>query len=116
MVYKLKYSPKFLEKTDAIFKQIIELSASESIARKIIAEIFLALEALSDFPEMGFDIDERLGISLLPPFVSRGMILGKFIAVYQLLDEKDEAGNGVVLISDIYPTQSDWVGYLKRRK
>lgn len=72
--------------------------------------ILYGLERLEIFPEAGFNADERVGETIYPPYNTRCIVLGDYLAFYHVLEDKK-----AVFVSDIIHSKQDYIRLFKKK-
>lgn len=106
--YEIKYAIEVSDKIDQIYAYTLNLSRSKETAQKTVGQLILAIDRLNVFPEAGLDIDQKIGVQLRPPYKTYGLIAGKYIVIYEILE------SSVVLISQLLAANSDWIELLTK--
>ncbi|EHN58123.1 type II toxin-antitoxin system RelE/ParE family toxin [Oenococcus kitaharae] len=107
--YEIKYAIEVSDKIDQIYAYTLNLSRSKETAQKTVGQLILAIDRLNVFPEAGLDIDQKIGVQLRPPYKTYGLIAGKYIVIYEIVE------SSVVLISQILAANSDWIELLTKQ-
>lgn len=93
-------------------KDYIESSYfSEQAGANTVNNILYGLESLELFPEAGFNADERVGELIYPPYASRGLVLGDYIAFYHILEDRKS-----VFVSNIIHSKQDYIRLFKGKR
>ncbi|MEG3313608.1 type II toxin-antitoxin system RelE/ParE family toxin [Streptococcus parasuis] len=77
---------------------------SNQAGANTVNNILHGLERLELFPEAGFNADERVGETIYPPYNTRCIVLGDYLAFYHILEDKN-----VVFVSDIIHSKQDYI-------
>lgn len=108
--YSLIISETVQEQLRAI-KNYIEITYfSEQAGANTVNNILYGLERLEYFPEAGFDADERVGKAIYPPYQTRCIVLGKYLAFYHILEDQK-----AVFVSDIIHSKQDYIRLFKKK-
>lgn len=108
MMYKVLFSKEVEQAIDTIYGYIANVLLSPQSAKNTIAKILDGLTELEQFPEVGFNMDKKIGVKINKEFVTRGKILEQYVILY-FVDEE----NKVVYLSHLFHTKSDYVGLIK---
>ncbi|MFC4653161.1 type II toxin-antitoxin system RelE/ParE family toxin [Lactococcus nasutitermitis] len=93
-----------------VYEQIIEITKyikniliAPDAAQKRKNQILSDIRQLENFPERGFDADQKIGTKLLPNHKTFGLpiVNGKYILLYYIHEK-------TVTVIDLLPTQSDY--------
>ncbi|MCL2311682.1 MAG: addiction module toxin RelE [Firmicutes bacterium] len=80
--YEIRYSFEVFEMIDEIYKHIEKFTLSTQSAQKVVSEIILGMDKLEIFPERGFNVDDRVGKQLKPPYKTSGLVVGQYITFH----------------------------------
>ncbi len=83
---------------------------SEQAGANTVNNILYGLERLELFPEAGFNADERVGETIYPPYNTRCIVLGDYLAFYHILEDKK-----AVFVSDIIHSKQDYIRLFKKK-
>ena len=109
-VYSLIISETVQEQLRGIKDYISANYFSEQAGANTVKNILYGLERLEVFPEAGFDADERVGGIIYPPYKTRCIILGDYLAFYHILEDRK-----AVFISDIIHSKQDYIRLFKKK-
>ncbi|MGG6838201.1 UNVERIFIED_CONTAM: type II toxin-antitoxin system RelE/ParE family toxin [Streptococcus canis] len=108
--YSLIIPEKVQEQLRAI-KDYIEITYfSEQAGANTVNNILYGLERLELFPEAGFHADDKVGETIYPPYKTRGIVLGDYLAFYHILEDRN-----AVFISDIIHSKQDYIRLFKKK-
>lgn len=107
--YTLVISETVQEQLRGIKKYIEETYFSEQAGANTVSNILYGLERLEVFPEAGFNADERVGGVIYPPYTTRGIVLGEYLAFYHILEDGRS-----VFVSDIIHRKQDYIRLFKK--
>ena len=62
------------------------------------------------FPEAGFNADERVGKIIYPPYKTRCIVLGNYLAFYHILEDRKS-----IFISNIIHSKQAYIRLFKRK-
>lgn len=110
MTYKVLFSKEVEQAIDDIYGYIANVLLSPQSAKNTIAKILDGLAELEQFPVVGFNMDEKVGVKINKEFVTRGKILEQYVILY-FIDEE----NKIVYLSHLFHTKSDYVRIMKGR-
>lgn len=108
--YSLIISETVQEQLRAIKSYIAETYFSEEAGANTVNNSLYGLERLEIFPEAGFDADERVGKIIYPPYKTRCIVLGDYLAFYHILDDRK-----AVFVSDIIHSKQDYMRLFKKK-
>ena len=108
--YSLIIPETVQEQLKAIKNYIETTYFSDQAGANTVNNILYGLERLELFPEAGFNADERVGETIYPPYNTRCIVLGDFLAFYHILEDKK-----AVFISDIIHSKQDYIRLFKRK-
>ena len=108
--YKLVYSHRVREQLLSIKNYIRDSYFSEDAGRNTVNNILLGLERLEVFPQGGFDADKRVGTAIFPPYHTRCIVLGDYLAFYHTLEDSQ-----TVFISNILHSKTDYLRLFKKK-
>ncbi|MGV3010717.1 type II toxin-antitoxin system RelE/ParE family toxin [Streptococcus thoraltensis] len=83
---------------------------SEQAGANTVNNILHGLERLELFPEAGFNADERVGTTIYPPYDTRCIVLGEYLAFYHILEDRK-----AVFVSDIIHSKRDYIRLFKKK-
>lgn len=83
---------------------------SKQAGENTVNNILYGLERLEIFPEGGFNADERVGEKIFPPYHTRGIVLGDYIAFYHVLEDRK-----AVFVSEIIHSKKDYIRLFKNK-
>jgi len=106
MVYKIEISAQAEKDLDSIMDYITRNFMSEEAAINTMQNIQISVNGLSDFPEIGIDVSDRLGRTIDDEKV-RMSIAGSYLVFYLIV------GNDVVFLRVLYQKQN-WIEILKK--
>ena len=108
--YSLIIPEKVQEQLRAIKSYIETTYFSEQAGTNTVNNILYGLERLELFPEAGFNVDDRVGEIIYPPYKTRGIVLGDYLVFYHILEDKK-----AVFISDIIHSKQDYIRLFKKK-
>ena len=108
--YKLVYSHRVREQLLSIKNYIRDSYFSEEAGKNTVNNILLGLERLEVFPECGFDADERVGTAIFPPYHTRCIVSGDYLAFYHILED-----SRTVFISNKKKKKTDYLRLFKKK-
>lgn len=109
VAYSLVIPEQVQNKLLAIKDYIERTYLSDEAGIKKITNILVGLEQLEVFPEAGFDADERIGFRVYPPYKTRCIVIGDYLAFYHILEDRKS-----IFVSDIIHCKEDYMRLLKR--
>lgn len=83
---------------------------SEQAGANTVNNILYGLERLELFPEAGFNADEKVGEIIYPPYNTRCIVLGDYLAFYHILEDRN-----AVFVSDIIHSKQDYIRLFKKK-
>jgi plasmid stabilization system protein ParE len=108
--YSLIFSHTVTEQLLEIKKYIENAYFSQQAGDNTINNILFGLERLEVFPNVGFNADERVGIVIFPPYETRCIVLGDYLAFYHILEDRK-----AVFISHIIHSKQDYIRLFKKK-
>ncbi|MGT2865556.1 type II toxin-antitoxin system RelE/ParE family toxin [Streptococcus fryi] len=108
--YSLIISETVQEQLRSIKDYIADNYFSEQAGANTVNNILHGLERLELFPEAGFNADERVGEMIYPPYNTRCIVLGDYLAFYHILEDKK-----AIFISDIIHSKQDYIRLFKKK-
>lgn len=108
--YSLIIPETVQEQLKAIKSYIETTYFSDQAGANTVNNILYGLERLEIFPEAGFNADERVGETIYPPYNTRCIVLGDYLAFYHVLEDKK-----AVFVSDIIHSKQDYIRLFKRK-
>lgn len=108
--YSLIIPETVQEQLKSIKGYIADNYFSEQAGANTVNNILYGLERLELFPEAGFNADERVGETLYPPYNTRCIVLGDYLAFYHILEDKK-----AVFVSDIIHSKQDYIRLFKKK-
>lgn len=109
-LYNLIISETVQEQLSRIKNYIETTYFSEQAGVNTINNILSGLERLEIFPEVGFNADERVGKIIYPPYQTRCIVLGEYLAFYHILEDRK-----AVLVSDIIHSKQDYIRLFQKK-
>ena len=108
--YSLIIPETVQEQLKAIKNYIETTYFSDQAGANTVNNILYGLERLELFPEAGFNADERVGETIYPPYNTRCIVLGDYLAFYHILEDKK-----AVFVSDIIHSKQDYIRLFKKK-
>ncbi|MFU2164502.1 type II toxin-antitoxin system RelE/ParE family toxin [Streptococcus pluranimalium] len=108
--YRLMIPETVQEQLRHIKDYITDHYFSEQAGANTVNNILYGLERLELFPEAGFNADERVGETLYPPYNTRCIVLGDYLAFYHILEDKK-----AVFVSNIIHSKQDYIRLFKKK-
>lgn len=108
--YSLIISETVQEQLRSIKDYIADNYFSEQAGANTVNNILHGLERLELFPEAGFNADERVGETIYPPYNTRCIVLGDYLAFYHILEDKK-----AIFVSDIIHSKQDYIRLFKKK-
>lgn len=103
--------PEYVQNQLRTIKNYIEtMYFSEQAGINTVNNILHGLERLTNFPEAGFNADERVGKIIYPPYKTRCIVLGNYLAFYHILEDRK-----AIFISNIIHSKQDYIRLFKRK-
>lgn len=102
--YSLIIPETVQEQLRSIKSYIATAYFSEQAGANTVNNILYGLERLEFFPEAGFNADERVGEAIYPPYNTRCIDLGDYLAFYHMLEDRK-----AVFVSDILHSKQDYI-------
>ena len=103
--------PEYVQNQLRTIKNYIEtIYFSEQAGINTVNNILHGLERLTIFPEAGFNADERVGKIIYPPYKTRCIVLGDYLAFYHILEDRKS-----IFISNIIHSKQDYIRLFKRK-
>jgi plasmid stabilization system protein ParE len=107
--YNAILSDKASNDIDVIYNYILKQLLSNQGADHFIDRITRALQGLSIFPYVGFDVESKYGKQVSYLHRVRGIVVDKYLIFYFIQEEKRD-----VVISRIVGSQSNYIEILSR--
>ncbi|MDW7799617.1 type II toxin-antitoxin system RelE/ParE family toxin [Streptococcus canis] len=108
--YSLIIPEKVQEQLRDIKNYIETTYFSEQAGANTVNNILYGLERLELFPEAGFNADDRVGETIYPPYNTRCIVLGDYLAFYHILADRK-----AVFVSDIIHSKQDYIRLFKKK-
>ncbi|HEM3577619.1 TPA: type II toxin-antitoxin system RelE/ParE family toxin [Streptococcus suis] len=108
--YSLMIPETVQEQLKSIKNYIETTYFSDQAGATTVNNILYGLERLELFPEAGFNADERVGAPIYPPYNTRCIVLGDYLAFYHILEDKK-----AVFVSDIIHSKQDYIRLFKKK-
>ena len=108
--YNLDMTASFNLFLENIKNYIETMYFSEQAGINTVNNILHGLERLTNFPEAGFNADERVGKIIYPPYKTRCIVLGNYLAFYHILEDRKS-----IFISNIIHSKQDYIRLFKRK-
>ncbi|MBF0778657.1 type II toxin-antitoxin system RelE/ParE family toxin [Streptococcus cuniculi] len=103
--------PETVQEQLRAIKSYIEMTYfSEQAGANTINNILCGLERLGVFPEAGFNADERVGKPIYPPYNTRCIVLGDYLAFYHILEDRK-----AVFVSNVIHSKQDYIRLFKKK-
>ena len=106
--YEVVIAPEVLDKIASIESYITEHFSITSSKRRIKA-IFDAIQGLENYPEIGFDADDKVGWKIDDRYNTRGVVLKHQYLLLYAINTKDK----IVYITHLFSTKEDYLDLLK---
>lgn len=101
--------PEYVQNQLQTIKNYIEtMYFSEQAGINTVNNILHGLERLIIFPEAGFNADEKVGKIIYPPYKTRCIVLGDYLAFYHILEDRKS-----IFISNIIHSKQDYIRLFK---
>ena len=103
--------PEYVQNQLRTIKNYIEtMYFSEQAGINTVNNILHGLERLTIFPEAGFNADEKVRKIIYPPYKTRCIVLGDYLAFYHILEDRKS-----IFISNIIHSKQDYIRLFKRK-
>ena len=103
--------PEYVQNQLRTIKNYIEtIYFSEQAGINTVNNILHGLERLTIFPEAEFNAGERVGKIIYPPYKTRCIVLGDYLAFYHILEDRKS-----IFISNIIHSKQDYIRLFKRK-
>ncbi|GAB2024822.1 type II toxin-antitoxin system RelE/ParE family toxin [Lactovum odontotermitis] len=107
MAFKVKTTDIFEQDLAEIYEYIRTHFFSEQAALNTVQNILLGLKNLEVFPTGGFKVAERTGRKVPGALDYRGLVLGNYIAFYDVDEKKKQ-----VIVDRLMSSRENWIEVL----
>jgi plasmid stabilization system protein ParE len=105
--YQIIYPQTILDKLDEIYDYTVEMYYSDRSAKKIVDKIMTEIDRLKTSPMIGFNADDKLGLQIVPPFNTRGIIAGDYLIFYHVQEN-------FVVLTHLVAARSDYIKLFRK--